>query len=92
MKKPTKKFLMEEVERLKNELSTYHPIVENVPVNPKIAEIEALLKNEEDVPIHILPNGEIRAYTSDERLNRELEKRKPITLKEDLGGEYGVAA
>lgn len=96
--KRSKKFLAEEVARLMNEnaelkakSSPYQPIQE-VPIYPKIAEIEALLKNEEDVPFHILPNGEIRAYTPSEKLNKELGARKPITMKEDLGGEYAQAA
>jgi hypothetical protein len=53
---------------------------------PSIQELEALLNSEEDVKIQILPNGEIRQLgtaTSDEVGNK-----KPLTMKEDLGGEY----
>ena len=39
-------------------------------------------------PITILPNGEIRALTADEREAN----RKPLTMRENLGGEYGIAA
>ena len=99
MKQPTKRFLRAELARLINEnaeLKRNADVTKKQELalapNPKIQEIEALLRNEEDVPIHILPNGEIRAYTPSEQLNQELEKRKPVTLKEDLGGEYGMAA
>ncbi len=53
---------------------------------PTISELEAILQREDEVEIEILPNGEIRAKdqtTSDERGNR-----KPLTMREDLGGEY----
>ena len=51
---------------------------------PTIAELERMLNREEDVPIEILPNGTIR------RVKKR--GRKPptiLTLKENLGGEYG---
>ena len=53
---------------------------------PTIFELEQLLENEEDVPIEILPNGEVRARNSTDA--EELQGKKPITLREDLGGEY----
>ena len=53
---------------------------------PTIHELEQLLEDEEDVPIEILPNGEIRAKGSTS--SAELQGRKPITMREDLGGEY----
>lgn len=53
---------------------------------PTIHELEQLLEDEEDVPIEILPNGEIRAKGSTS--STELQGRKPITMREDLGGEY----
>ncbi len=53
---------------------------------PTIFELEQLLENEEDVPIEILPNGEVRARGSTS--SAELQGRKPITMREDLGGEY----
>ena len=53
---------------------------------PTIHELEAILDEEEDSPIEILPNGEVRARGgSDER---ERGYRRPITMREDLGGEY----
>ena len=53
---------------------------------PTIAELESILESEEDTPIEILPNGEIRARGQGAA---ELEGRKPLTMREDLGGEYG---
>ena len=54
---------------------------------PTIAELEAILEKEEEVEIEILPNGEVRAKgqsTVQERGGRS----KPLTMREDLGGEY----
>ena len=53
---------------------------------PTIYELEKLLNDEEDVPIEILPNGEIRARNTTSPA--ELQGKKPITMREDLGGEY----
>lgn len=55
---------------------------------PTISELEAILEKEADVEIEILPNGEVRAkgQTSD----MERGGRKPLTMREDLGGEYGA--
>ncbi len=53
---------------------------------PTITELEAILQNEEEVPIEILPNGEVRAKGTS---TQELGGRKPLTMREDLGGEYG---
>jgi hypothetical protein len=51
---------------------------------PSIKELEAILEAEEDTPIEILPNGEIRAQGKG-----QLEVGyKPLTMREDLGGEY----
>ena len=55
---------------------------------PTIFELEQLLENEEDVPIEILPNGEVRARNSTG--TTELQGKKPITMREDLGGEYAM--
>ena len=52
----------------------------------KIDELERLLNNEEEIPMQILPNGEIRrvgAVTAN-----DLGSKKPLTMKENLGGEY----
>jgi len=54
---------------------------------PTIAELEKILDQEEEVEIEILPNGEVRARG--ETTRQELGNRpKPLTLREDLGGEY----
>jgi hypothetical protein len=52
-----------------------------------IKELEALLNSEEETPIQILPNGEIREVGTIRA--SELGTKKPLTLKENLGGEYG---
>ena len=53
---------------------------------PTIAELERWLNQEENVPIEILPSGEIRA------VNRRRRKvPKILTMREDLGGEYAFA-
>jgi hypothetical protein len=54
---------------------------------PTISELEAILQNEEEVPIEILPNGEVREKGRTSA--QELGGRKPLTMREDLGGEYG---
>jgi len=56
---------------------------------PTIAELEAILDKEEDVEIEILPNGEVRALGQSSLQERG--GRKPLTMREDLGGEYGAA-
>ena len=53
---------------------------------PTIAELEKILQNEEQVEIDILPNGEVRA--KGQTPSHELGVRKPLTMREDLGGEY----
>lgn len=54
--------------------------------NPIIRDLEKILQDEETTPIEILPNGEIRALGTG---SGELGGRKPLTMREDLGGEYG---
>jgi hypothetical protein len=53
---------------------------------PTIAQLEAILENEEQVEIEILPNGEVRAKGG--TAPQELGGRKPLTMREDLGGQY----
>lgn len=53
---------------------------------PTIKELEELLEAEEDTPIEILPNGEIRASGGSDAAERGF--KKPLTMREDLGGEY----
>ena len=54
---------------------------------PTIRELERLLDSEEDTPIEILPNGEIRERGGSDPSERGY--KKPLTMQEDLGGEYG---
>ncbi len=53
---------------------------------PTIAELEKMLNSDEDVPIEILPNGEIRTVKK-----RKKKTPKILTMREDLGGEYGIS-
>ena len=53
---------------------------------PTIAQLEQILESEEEVEIEILPNGEVRA--KGQTTPQELGGRKPLTMREDLGGEY----
>lgn len=55
---------------------------------PTIAELEAILNKEGEETIEILPNGEVRAAT---RVPDRTHAVKPLTMREDLGGEYAVA-
>jgi hypothetical protein len=58
----------------------------------KIEQLEHMLESEnkwgdEQIEIEILPNGEIRQLGNHE--NGELKpNQKPLTFREDLGGEY----
>jgi hypothetical protein len=52
----------------------------------KIDELERLLNNEEEIPMQILPNGEIRRVGN--ATAGDLGNKKPLTMKENLGGEY----
>lgn len=52
----------------------------------KIDELEALLNSEEETPIQILPNGEIREIGK--ATTSEMGNKKPLTMRENLGGEY----
>jgi hypothetical protein len=51
-----------------------------------ISELEAILQREDEVAIEILPNGEVRAVHETSAVQRG--GRKPLTMREDLGGEY----
>jgi hypothetical protein len=61
------------------------PAPNPIPKRPTIQELEAILNAEGDTSIMILPNGEVRAMSADEKAAVP----KPITMKERLGGEYG---
>lgn len=54
---------------------------------PSLRELEAILDSEDQVEIEILPSGEIRAKGQTSDIERG--GRKPLTMREDLGGEYG---
>lgn len=53
---------------------------------PSMSELEAILQREDEIEIEILPNGEVRA--KDQTGAAERGGRKPLTMREDLGGEY----
>jgi hypothetical protein len=53
---------------------------------PTLKELEAILEQEEDTPIEILPSGEIRGQGQTSA--SELGGKKPLTFQENLGGEY----
>ena len=55
---------------------------------PTIAELEQILDQEEEIAIEILPNGEIRAQN--QTMSSETGGKKPLTMRENLGGEYSV--
>jgi hypothetical protein len=55
---------------------------------PTIAELEKILDNEQETEIEILPNGEVRAKGTGAAENSG---KKPLTMREDLGGEYSEA-
>ena len=61
-------------------------VKEDSMVQKTIEELEAILDQEEEIPIEILPNGEIRARNQTN--SSELGGKKPLTMREDLGGEY----
>ena len=52
----------------------------------RIDELERLLNSEEDIPIQILPNGEIRQVG--QTTAADMGSKKPLTMRENLGGEY----
>jgi hypothetical protein len=53
---------------------------------PSIDELMEILNNEESQEIEILPNGEIREKGASSLW--ETGGKKPLTMREDLGGEY----
>ena len=53
------------------------------PKKPTIEELERMLDDDEEQPIEILPNGEIRARGGS--AGEDLKGRKPLTMREDLG-------
>lgn len=57
---------------------------------PTIDELERILEEEQDDPIEILPNGEVRSLGGSK--GEDIGGKKPLTMREDLGGEYAEAA
>lgn len=57
---------------------------------PSIAQLQKLLDSDEDVEITILPNGGV--VTKEKGAKVKTGDLKPLTFREHLGGEYGVAA
>lgn len=60
-----------------------------MPQKPTIADLEALLQSDEETAIEILPNGEVRALGKVRAGERG--DKKPLTYRENLGGEYAQA-
>lgn len=51
-----------------------------------IAEMESILRRDDEIALTILPNGEIVQNA----VGIDIGERKPLTFREDLGGEYGA--
>jgi hypothetical protein len=69
-----------------NTIAQVNPRRNVMDKKPTIQELERLLNSEEDTPVQILPNGEIRG--AGQTSSADLGGKKPLTMKEDLGGEY----
>lgn len=59
-----------------------------MPEKMSIKQLEEILQHDDEIAIEILPNGEIRA--KDSTSEDETKPFKPLTYRENLGGEYGV--
>lgn len=70
-----------------DELGAFPELRPALPKRMTVEQIEQLLQQDENMPITILPNGEVRAATEQERRDRP---KHPLTFRENLGGEYGV--
>jgi len=53
---------------------------------PTIQELEDILNSEETTPVKTLPNGEIQQLNQNSLA--ALGTKKPLTMRENLGGEY----
>ncbi len=51
---------------------------------PTVEELEAILNSDDEAPIEILPNGEIRAVGGGAKEGVP----KVLTMRDNLGGEY----
>ena len=63
---------------------------ETKEARPTIEQLEAMLERDEDCAIEILPNVEIRRR--DDLEGRPDSVLNPLTMRENLGGEYARAA
>jgi hypothetical protein len=68
------------------DVSLSNLVIPTAQAKPSIAELEQILDSEEETPIEILPNGEIRALGTQNKNDT-----KPLTMREYLGGEYAQA-
>ena len=62
------------------------------PKRMSIYQLQKLLERDDEDILEILPNGEIRQFTEAEKAQRAKDRpeRKPLTMRENLGGEYGT--
>lgn len=79
----------EATESVKNELAqSIQDAVEDFtmepPRRPTIDELQKILDSDDDRPIQIMPNGEIRQ-------GGEPTEKKPLTMRDNLGGEYALS-
>jgi hypothetical protein len=58
-------------------------------MKPTIDELARMLEREDEVMLEILPNGEVREFSEDEKAEVRA-RRKPLTMRENLGGEYAA--
>ena len=58
-------------------------------MKPSIDDLERMLNREDEVMLEILPNGEIREFSEEEKTELR-SKRKLLTMRETLGGEYAA--
>lgn len=58
-------------------------------MKPSIDDLEKLLKREDEVMLEIMPDGEVREFSEEEKAEVR-SKRKPLTMRENLGGEYAI--
>lgn len=54
-----------------------------------INQLEELLNRDDEALIEIMPNGEIREFSEEEQA-KVRSTRKPLTMRENLGGEYAA--
>lgn len=57
------------------------------PKRVSIDQLEKLLQRDDELMLEIMPNGEIREFSEEEQAAVR-SRRKPLTMRENLGGEY----